>query len=251
MRRSGVALPLLPLCAALAVACAPAPGDALRSAREAADAHERERAIGLYQQHLERHPDDFDARLEYTLLLGEEWAFGGGERRTILDNLERLYTARPDNQRVRELYAMMLVREGQAAAAANRRQEAETLFLRALDVNPEVGTANYHLGVLYDAWERPQEAFEAYVAAALKRPRIPDLYLRLGRKYLERGQVDRAINTLELVAELRGVSTRLMPQMHCALAQAYARRGEPDVAAEHLQQSPADCAVRVPARERS
>lgn len=228
--------------AIVVAACGSAPSD-LESARTAADDGDRARAIGLYQRHLEGAPDDFDARLEYTLLLGEEWAYRGGDRAPILENLERLYEAQPDNLRVKELLAMMLVREGQAAASADRPEDAERYYLRAIDVHPDVGTGYYHLGVLYERQQRPNDAFQAYVAAAIKRPPIPDLYLRLGFAYLERGDLDRAINTLELMEDLRGTSTYLLPRMHCGLARAYLQRGERDVAREHLERADDECVV--------
>lgn len=215
----------------------------LEQAREAADDGDHPRALGLYQRHLEEHPGDFDARLEYTLLLGEAWAYQGGSRDPLLDNLERLYEAQPDNLRVKELYAMMLVREGQAAAEATRHEEAERLYLQAIDIHPDVGTAHYWLGRLYERRGRSEESFRQYVAAAMKRPPLPDLYLRLGRAYLERGDLDRAINTLELVGELRGMSTYLLPEMHCEMARAYQRRGEQDRVREHLESASEDCSV--------
>lgn len=243
MRRPAIAASLFVLLALVAGAgCAPAESD-LERARTATDENDRARAIGFYQRHLEEQPEDFDARLEYTLLLGEEWAYRGGDRAPILENLERLYEAQPDNLRVRELLAMMLVREGQAAVEARRYEEAEETYFRAIDVQPDVGTPHYHLGVLYDQLGRDPEAFRAWVAAALKRPPIPDLYLRLGMAYLDRGDLDRAINTLELVEELRGTSSYLIPRMHCGLAAAYSERGELDVARGHLERAHADCTV--------
>lgn len=231
------------IAAALGAACTAPPSD-LELARQAADDGDRARAIGLYQRHIDTSPDDFDARLEYTLLLGESWAFSGGDRGPILENLEQLYQADPSNLRVRELLAMMLVREGQAAAAARRFEDAEAEYLRAIDVQPDVGTASYHLGNLYDDWDRSDEAFSAWVAAALKRPPIPDLYLRLGEAYLERGDLDRAINTLELVEQLRGTSTYLLPRAHCALARAYLQRGDLDSARNHADQAGESCFVQ-------
>lgn len=225
-----------------AVGCGERVSD-LELAQQAADESDRARAIGYYQRHLESTPDDFDARLEYTLLLGETWAFEGGDRRPILENLQALFEAQPGNLRVKELYAMMLVREGQAAAEARRYEDARAAYERAIDVHPDVGTSSYHLGVLYDEWGRPDAAFESYVAAALKRPPIPDLYLRLGLEYLARDDLDRAINTLELVEELRGTSTYLLPRMHCGLAQAYQRRGDDETARQHLQRAPEDCQI--------
>ncbi len=235
-------LPTVLMVALLAGACAE-DRSALELAREASDDGDRARSIGLYQRHLEQSSDDFEARLEYTLLLGEVWAFRGGDRGPIVESLEQLYNAQPDNLRVKELYAMMLVREGQAAGTARRFEEAEGYYQRALDVHPDVGTPSYHLGVMYQTQGRGQEAFEAYIAAALKRPPIPDLYLRLGRGYLERGDLDRAINTLQLVNELRGTSTYLLPAAHCALAEAYHRRDDDDTARDHLARSGADCSV--------
>lgn len=226
----------------LTAACAEPQSD-LQLAHEATDIGDSTRAIGHYQRYLVDHPDDFAARLEYTLLLGERWAFKGGDRRPILENFEILFSAQPDNLRVREKLAMMLVREGQAAAEARRYEDAQQWFERAIDVRPDVGTASYHLGILYDEWGRHEAAFESYVAAALKRPPIPGLYLRLGLEYLERGDLDRAINTLELVDELRGTSTYLLPRMHCGLAQAYQRRGEQEATQEHLERAPSDCRV--------
>jgi tetratricopeptide (TPR) repeat protein len=226
----------------LATGCADTRSD-LERAREAADYNDRARALGFYQMHLEAHPDDFDGRLEYTLLLGETWAFQGGDAAPILESLEMLFAEAPGNLRVRELYAMMLVRQGQAAAEARRYAEAEEFFLGAADVHPDVGTASYHLGVLYALQERPEQAFAAWVAAALKRPQIPDLYLQLGRQYLERGQLDRAVNTLLLVEELRGISTYLLPATNCALAEAYLQRGDAERARERYASAGEACRI--------
>lgn len=229
--------------AVIAIAgCADARTDLTR-AKEAADYNDRARALGFYQLHLDANPDDFDARLEYTLLLGETWAFQGGDAAPILESLEILFMEQPDNIRVRELYAMMLIRQGKAAVDARRFGEAEELFLGAADVHPDVGTASYQLGVLYAIQERPEEAFAAWVAAALKRPQIPDLYFRLGREYLARGQLDRAVNTLLLVDELRGTSTYLIPETNCALAEAYVARGDVDRARTRYDSADAQCEI--------
>jgi len=233
--------------AMLVVGCSDGRTDVER-AREAADYHDRARAIGFYQSHLEDHPDDFDARLEYTLLLGETWAFQGGDTQPILESLEILFVEQPGNIRVKELFAMMLVRQGVAAGEARRYGEAEAFLLRAADVHPDVGTASYHLGVLYEAQERRDDAFIAWVAAALKRPPIPDLYLRLGSAYLARGQVDRAVNTLLLVDELRGTSTYLIPEANCALARAYVERGDMAAAQPRYEVAAKDC--EIPGLER-
>ncbi len=240
--RSRPALSSVLFAAVLAVACGE-DRSALELAREAADDRDRARAIGFYQRHLEQFGDDFEARLEYTLLLGEAWAFRGGDSAPILESLERLHEEQPDNLRVKELYAMMLVREGQAAGSARRFEDAERYYQQALEVHPDVGTPYYHLGAMYQDQGRSQAAFQAYVAAALKRPPLPDLYLRLGREYLERGDLDRAINTLLLVDELRGTSTYLLPAAHCALAEAYHRRGDDDSAREYLLVGGEECVV--------
>ena len=228
--------------AVLSAACSDSRTD-LERAREAADYNDRARAIGFYQVHLADHPDDFDARLEYTLLLGETWAFQGGDPQPILDSLEILFAEAPGNLRVKELFAMMLVRQGQAAAEARRYAEAEAFLLRAADVHPDVGTASYHLGVLYQDQQRRDDAFAAWVAAALKRPPIPDLYLRLGREYLARNQIDRAVNTLLLVEQLRGTSTYLIPQANCVLAQAYVQRGDTGSAQARYDAADGDCLI--------
>jgi tetratricopeptide (TPR) repeat protein len=233
---------LLAAAAFALMSCAEGPTD-LQLARGAADDGDRPRAVGYYQRHLEAAPDDFDARLEYALLLGEIWAFQGGDPDPILHNLDLLFQADPSNLRVREYFAMMLVRQAQAAMESSRWDEAEAFLLHAIDVHPDVGTANYHLGVVYAGTGRGEEAFSAWVAAALKRPQIPDLYLRLGREYLERDALDRAVNTLLLVDELRGVSTYLLPEANCSLALAYQRRGDAEVAQERYERAGSSCEI--------
>ncbi len=220
--------------------------DTLELARIAVDERDRVRALALYQRHLDTNSNDFDARLEYTLLLGEHWAFKGGDRGPILENLELLYEDQPDNEKIRGFYSTMLIREGQADVEAQRYEDAERTYDLAIDVHPDVGTAHYWQAVLNaDNLRRPDVAFEHLVAAAAKRPPIPDLYLRLGDAYLERGDVDRSINTLELVERLSGTSTYLIPRMHCSLARAFRRRGDPSAARMHAELASDDCAEQT------
>ena len=225
-----------------AVGCGGA-GEPLEEARRAIEYGDSARAIGLYQEYLEEQPDDYLVLKEYTLTLGERWAYQGGDRRPIIENLGKLYEQRPSDRQVQRLLAVMLVAEGQAATESLRYEEAEAVYRRAIAVNPESGQSQYHLGLLYEDWQRPDEAFAQYRAAAAKRPQIPDLYLRLGRAYLQRDDPDRAITTLGLVLELAGVSTYLIPEAHCSLAQAYARKEMSTDAQEHLERAAEGCDV--------
>jgi tetratricopeptide (TPR) repeat protein len=229
------------LAAALGVAGCGGEVDPLDAARAASRDRDSTRAIGYYQQYLEENPDDYDVLKEYTLTLGERWAYDGGDRTPIIENLGKLYEMRPSDQDVQGLLAVMLVREGQAAAEAQRFEEAEEAFRRAIAVNPESGAAQYHLGILFAERGEADQAFAQYRAAAAKRPQIPDLYLRLGRAYLERGDADRAITTLGLVFELAGVSTYLLPAAHCSMARAYTARGMAEEAAQHLDRAEEGC----------
>jgi len=224
-----------------AAACGGLDGDALDAARRAARDGDPERAVGLYQQYLEEQPDDYDALKEYTLTLGERWAYDGGDRAPIIENLDRLYEMRPSDQSIQGLLSLMLIREGQVAVEAGRFEEAETVLRRAVAVNPESGAAQYNLGILYTQKGELEQAFAQYRAAAAKRPQIPDLYLRLGRAYLDRDDADRAITTLGLVLELRGVSTYLLPEANCSLARAYTAKGMAREAGEALERATDSC----------
>jgi tetratricopeptide (TPR) repeat protein len=229
--------------ALLAGGCGEGEADALDAARRAVRDGDDARAVGLYQRYLEEAPDDFEVLKEYTLTLGERWAYDGGDRAPIIENLEKLYEMRPSDQDVQGLLSLMLIREGQVAAEASRFEEAERVFRQAIAVNPESGAAQYHLGVLYEERGEDDQAFAQYRAAAAKRPQIPDLYLRLGRAYLRRDDADRAITTLGLVLELSGVSTYLLPEAHCGLAQAYARKGMMQEAEAALERATDNCAL--------
>jgi tetratricopeptide (TPR) repeat protein len=224
-----------------ATACGDLDANSLDAARRAVRDGDSARAIGLYQRYLEEQPDDFDALKEYTLTLGERWAYDGGDRAPIIESLDTLYEMRPSDQEIQGLLSLMLIREGQVAVEAGRFEEAETVLRRAIAVNPESGAAQYQLGVLYDQKGEPDQAFGQYRAAAAKRPQIPDLYLQLGRAYLERDDADRAITTLGLVLELSGVSTYLLPEANCSLAQAYTAKGMAQEAQEALELATEAC----------
>lgn len=218
--------------------------DPLESAREAEEAGDFARAIAAYQRYLDDHPDDYAVLKQYTLTLGEQWATHGGDRGPLLENLERLYERRPADSQVQGLLAVMLVRDGQAAAENERYEAAESAFRRAIAVNPESGAPQYHLGKLYEERGRHEEAFAQYRAAALKRPPIPDLYLELGRAWLAADDPDRAITALGLVLELRGMSTYLVPRAHCLMAEAYLAKGDSSEALQHLDVAGPNCQAR-------
>lgn len=241
--RRAAAVAAIFLAAFFAAGCGDPEAGSLEAARRAAKDGDAARAVGLYQQYLEQRPDDFDALKEYTLTLGERWAYDGGDRAPIIENLEKLYEMRPADQGVQGLLSLMLIREGQAAAEAGRYEEAETVLRRAVAVNPASGAAQYQLGMMYDRQLEPDQAFAQYRAAAAKRPQIPDLYLRLGRAYLERDDADRAITTLGLVFELSGVSTYLLPEAECSLAQAYAAKGMDEEAQQALERATDTCVI--------
>lgn len=241
-RRFSRGAPVAVLLASLWVAaCGDLDARPLDAARRAVKDGDTARAVSLYQQYLEEQPDDFEVLKEYTLTLGERWAYDGGDRAPIIENLEKLYEMRPADQAVQGLLSLMLIREGQAATEAARYEEAEGVLRRAIAINPESGAAQYHLGMLYEGKGEPEQAFAQYRAAAAKRPQIPDLYLRLGRAYLSRDDADRAITTLTLVIELSGVSTYLLPQAHCGLAEAYLSKGMAEEAMASRQQAGDDC----------
>ena len=232
---------LLVVFAVGAAGCADSETRSFDAARRAVRDGDSARAVGFYQEYLEEHPDDFEVLKEYTLTLGERWAYVGGDRAPIIANLERLYELRPSDQDVQGLLSVMLIREGQVAGEAERFEEAEEVYRRAVAVNPEAGAAQYNLGKLYEQQGAADQAFAQYRAAAAKRPQIPDLYLRLGRAYSSRGDFDRAIVTLGLVVELSGVSTYLLPEAHCSIAQAYHGKGMAEEATVALERAADDC----------
>lgn len=243
-RNNGSASPAVPLvlCVVITLAGCGQGGDPLQRAREAYRAGDRISAIGHYQRYLEDHTEDYEVRKEYTLTLGEEWAYAGGERAPIIEELDWLYEQRPSDEVVQGLLSTMLISDGQAAMEAERYEDAEAGYIRAMAVNPEGGHAQYFLGTLYEDWGRPEDAFNQYRSAAAKYPEIPDLYLRLGSAYLDRGDYDRAISYLEVVPQLQ-ISSYLIPEAHCLLARAYFAESLEDEAIEHLGMAVEGCTV--------
>jgi len=155
-------------------------------------------------------------------------------------------------------------RLGALALMLEMETQADTCFGNARKLQPDELRWPYYAGYLAMMAGNTDEALEYLEAAKRIDPDYPTLYLRLGKVYLDRSELDRARNALERIAEAPGLVTAAnyylgqianlerrhrdaivhldaalaadpqATEVHYPLAQAYRVLGKNDLAREHL-----------------
>jgi tetratricopeptide (TPR) repeat protein len=115
-------------------------------------------------------------------------------------------------KRARELASRIRVPLGAVAlaalavASASKSlafQDYETLFLTALEKNPDAWAASFNLGVFYREQQRYDRAIPLYREALRVRPDDPDLVLNFGGALAESGNLAEALPVFEKAVRLR------------------------------------------------
>ena len=86
---------------------------------------------------------------------------------------------------------------GMSALHAGDRPAAEAALQRAVKLEPAAQSALYNLGLLRLEDKNPKEAAAYLERARQAGPLSPELAINLTRAYLERGQKERAVSTME------------------------------------------------------
>jgi serine/threonine protein kinase len=73
--------------------------------------------------------------------------------------------------------------EKAAGLAGKNPQEAQSILLKAIELNPQSGQAYFHLGAVYMSMQDSSRAIEAYRKVIELEPAFPDAYFNLGYIY--------------------------------------------------------------------
>lgn len=187
--------------------------------------HRNDEAVEAYRKTLQLQPDLFDAQLNLGILLVEMQ-----RAPEAAEHLEKAAALKPENHRA-HLYA------GRALSAAGKSEEAEQQYLAALILDASSAMTHFDLGQLYldqkrfepalqffekaseldpkltqaqlglalaaEGLKMPKEAvkhFEQYLAA---QPGDAETRFHLAKLYLEEGENDQALASLEKVREAK------------------------------------------------
>lgn len=114
---------------------------------------------------------------------------------------------------------------GRAALKLSKYDEAEQLFSRAIEIDPESGWAHLERGYGQRARREWEAALRSAEAATRFAPRNPQAWLFLGRLHQEKNHADEAIAAYEQARLLVTVDD---PQIDRALASALTHKGQVD-----------------------
>jgi len=117
----------------------------------------------------------------------------------VTEKLARFARTQPNNSWANYYYAVALLNSDEKA----RRQEAETLFQRATQIDPKFAQAYLQLGILQAERDDRQSAKESFEKAAASDPNLPDPHFRLAQLYRRTGDQQRASQELQTFERLK------------------------------------------------
>ena len=135
-------------------------------------------AAHTWRQFLDHYPDQDDVRLQFADFLRLR-----GQSQESAAEYQKLLARQPDQ-------AHLYLRLGRAEAAANRLEQAEAAYLRALELGSQ--SAHYLLGQLYEAQGQPERAEQAYQQLLAQQPDHLAGLCHLADLLLKRGDEDTA-----------------------------------------------------------
>lgn len=102
---------------------------------------------------------------------------------------------------------------------------------KALNIDPSLAIAHYHLGLAYLDLNQDEDALRALNLATGSKSAEMTMYVTAGSVYLKKMELDRAVEVLEKAVQLQPSTV----QGRILIAQAYRLKGQLDRALNHLQ----------------
>lgn len=192
----------------------------LQQAREAEQADHRDEARSFYLEHLEAHPEDSSARLEFAKFLSEH----DGQR--AIAELSKISEDSEEWLEAQRLTTQLYEESGQL-------DQAQSLLEQLLVKDVADGDLHFRLARIYDRSGKNLSALQQTELALKKNPELSDAYLL---KALLLASFDRFPEMIMPLREfLRRRPDDLVARLNLALA--YRRSGELDLAGQALETS--------------
>ena len=181
--------------------------------------HQDEDAVHAYEKTLELQPNLFEARLNLGILLDRM-----KRPEAAVDHLGKAVALKPDNARA-HLY------NGEALSLTSNPEAAEAQFREAVRLDPSLATASHELGQLYLGQKRYAEARSAFEQAVRSDSKLAQANLGIALASEGLNDLNEAASHFEryLIAIPEDLETRFH------LARVYLQQGNNDKALESLQ----------------
>jgi tetratricopeptide (TPR) repeat protein len=117
----------------------------------------------------------------------------------MLEGFRRFIKLQPDNALAYYYYAVGLANQD---TTSENLAQIESVLLKAVALDPHLGDAYLHLGILYSRQNEYPKAISAYQKAVENTPLPADAHYRLAQTYRQTGQQQKASSELDLFTKI-------------------------------------------------
>lgn len=136
------------------------------------------------------------------LFLGKFQTIAASRTAAADEKLKRFAELQPDNALADYYYALSL---WYRRAGSNDPTSAtvESLLQKAVNLDPKLGLAYFHLGIVYAEKKNMTEAISAYQKAVVATPELEEAHYRLAQAYKSTGQTEKAQQEFQAFEQIR------------------------------------------------
>ncbi len=161
---------------------------------------EYEKALDVFEEFVEKQPDLYEARINigncYIKLKQYDKAIE--EFKFVIEKLEEEKSDLKGNDTASSVYASL----GELYMDRNDFEKAKEYFEKSIDIDPSNHALSYNVAEILFNSNRIDEAIHYYQLTAKIKPDWPKSYLKLGYCYLNKGEMETAIDYLNRFIEL-------------------------------------------------
>lgn len=161
-------------------------------------------AIAMFEEFLEQNPQAYQVRINIA---------DAHKEKGDIEKAEEIYNAilvkAKDDQALGEsMAAKALAGIGDCYLRRDNLEEAQAYFQKSLDTLPEDETLAYNVAEIFFAEQNIEQAEKYFLIAAQIKPDWPDPWLKLGYVYLNKGDMEKAIEMFEKFLKLEPETER-------------------------------------------
>jgi tetratricopeptide (TPR) repeat protein len=161
-------------------------------------------AIAMFEAFIEQNPQAYQVRINIADAYKEK---GDIEKAEEIYN-EILVKAKDDQALGESMAAKALAGIGDCYLRRDNMEEAQAYFQKSLDTLPEDETLAYNVAEIFFAEQNIEQAEKYFLIASQIKPDWPDPWLKLGYVYLNKGDMEKAVEMFEKFLKLEPETER-------------------------------------------
>ncbi len=136
------------------------------------------------------------------LFMGKVQATEAVPSPAIAQRLQRFATLQPQNALADYYYAVSLWKARTSATDDNALAQIESLLMKSTELDPKLGEAFLHLGMVYAEEKETEKAISAYEQAIATTPDLAEAHYRLAQAYRQAGEPSKARAELQVYEKI-------------------------------------------------